>query len=196
MRARAERYRQNVNVIAVQFPFEHDVKNVRTALRQMRIDYPVVLDNDYSIWRAFENTYWPALYFVEPRGRIRDRHFGEGRYEESGRFIQRLLHKHDLVPKRLGPEVRAIKPFPCSLDGGQPTSRTLTNGTERTPVGRRHRHHHLQEAPPVAVDAIPVAWPGAGDRLHRRCRGLKAVRLSAEDSAGCAASGPSVSAFA
>ena len=57
----------------------------------MKIDYPIVIDNDYSIWRAFDNHYWPALYFVDARGRVRDHHFGEGEYERSERVIQRLL---------------------------------------------------------------------------------------------------------
>ena len=57
----------------------------------MRIDYPIVIDNDYAIWRAFDNHYWPALYFVDPRGRVRHHHFGEGEYEQSEKVIQRLL---------------------------------------------------------------------------------------------------------
>ena len=68
-----------------------NVDNVRRAVQQMRIDYPVVIDNDYAIWRAFRNQYWPALYFLDARGRIRHHHFGEGEYEHSERAIQRLL---------------------------------------------------------------------------------------------------------
>ena len=78
VRAWAQKYRQGLTIIGVhtpEFPFEHNIDSVRRALQQMRIEYPVVIDNDYSIWRAFENQYWPALYLVDPRGRIRHRHF-------------------------------------------------------------------------------------------------------------------------
>ena len=74
-----------------EFAFEHHIDNVRRALQLMRIAYPVVIDNDYAIWRAFDNHYWPALYFVDSRGRVRQHHFGEGEYEQSEKAIQRLL---------------------------------------------------------------------------------------------------------
>jgi thiol-disulfide isomerase/thioredoxin len=74
-----------------EFSFEHDIERVRDATKQRGIDYPVAADNDYAIWSAFDNHYWPALYFVDADGVIRDEHFGEGRYEESERVIQELL---------------------------------------------------------------------------------------------------------
>jgi thiol-disulfide isomerase/thioredoxin len=74
-----------------EFAFEHDVELVRQAIRQRAIDYPVAVDSAYGVWRAFANNYWPALYFVDRDGVIRDEHFGEGRYEQSERVIQRLL---------------------------------------------------------------------------------------------------------
>jgi hypothetical protein len=64
---------------------------VRRATKDRATDYPVAVDNDYAIWNAFDNHFWPALYFVDPDGIIRDQHFGEGRYEELERIIQRLL---------------------------------------------------------------------------------------------------------
>jgi hypothetical protein len=64
---------------------------VRRSVQEMNIEYPVVIDNDYSIWRAFENNYWPAVYFIDARGKIRQHHFGEGEYEQSEMTIQRLL---------------------------------------------------------------------------------------------------------
>jgi len=94
VRAWAQKYRERLIVIGVhtpEFPFEQSLSNVRRAAQQMKVEYPVVIDNDYAIWRAFKNQYWPALYFVDARGRIRDRHFGEGEYERSERVIQRLL---------------------------------------------------------------------------------------------------------
>jgi thiol-disulfide isomerase/thioredoxin len=74
-----------------EFSFEHDIERVRHATRERGIDYPVAADNDYAIWSAFDNHYWPALYFVDADGVIRDEHFGEGRYEESEQVIQKLL---------------------------------------------------------------------------------------------------------
>jgi len=94
VRAWAQKYQQGLIVIGVhtpEFPFEYNIDNVRRAVQQMRIEYPVVIDNDYSIWRAFENQYWPALYLLDARGRVRQHQFGEGEYETSERAIQRLL---------------------------------------------------------------------------------------------------------
>ena len=67
-----------------EFGFEHDLELVRTATGVRGIDYPVAADNDFEVWRAFDNRYWPALYFVDREGIIRDEHFGEGRYETVG----------------------------------------------------------------------------------------------------------------
>jgi thiol-disulfide isomerase/thioredoxin len=94
VRAWAEKYRKQLVVIGVhtpEFPFERDVENVRRAVRQTGIDYPIVVDNDYAIWRAFDNQYWPALYFIDSQRRIRHHHFGEGEYEQSEMVIQKLL---------------------------------------------------------------------------------------------------------
>jgi thiol-disulfide isomerase/thioredoxin len=94
VRAWAQKYRQQFVVIGVhtpEFAVERNIDNVRRAVRQMKIDYPVVIDNEYSIWRAFDNNYWPALYFIDARGRVRQHHFGEGEYQKSEKAIQRLL---------------------------------------------------------------------------------------------------------
>src|SRR5262249_33609490 len=73
------------------FEFEYALAHIRRSVQQMRIEYPMVVDNDYSIWRAFDNQYWPALYFLDARGRVRHHQFGEGDYQNSERTIQRLL---------------------------------------------------------------------------------------------------------
>lgn len=95
VRAWSQAYRDDgllvIGVHTPEFSFEHELERVRRATRERAIDYPVALDNDYAIWSAFDNHYWPALYFVDREGVIRDRHFGEGRYEQSERVIQRLL---------------------------------------------------------------------------------------------------------
>jgi thiol-disulfide isomerase/thioredoxin len=95
VRAWSRAYRDDglvvIGVHTPEFSFEHDIDGVRQAVEVRDIDYPVAQDNDYAIWSAFANHYWPALYFVDKDGVIRDQHFGEGRYEESERVIQELL---------------------------------------------------------------------------------------------------------
>jgi thiol-disulfide isomerase/thioredoxin len=95
VRAWADAYKDDglvvVGVHTPEFWFEHDLDSIRRAIKEMRIEYPVPVDNDYAIWQAFANNYWPALYFVDREGAIRDQHFGEGRYEQSERVIQQLL---------------------------------------------------------------------------------------------------------
>ncbi|MCU1489614.1 MAG: Thioredoxin [Acidimicrobiaceae bacterium] len=95
VRAWSKAYRDDglvvIGVHTPEFSFEHEINDVRRALKERRIDYPVAIDNDYAIWSAFDNHYWPALYFVDAAGIIRDQHFGEGRYEQSERVLQRLL---------------------------------------------------------------------------------------------------------
>ncbi len=80
-----------VGVHTPEFPFEHNADSVRRAVQEMRIDYPVATDNNYGVWRAFDNNYWPALYFADAQGRIRHHHFGEGEYGQSEMVIQQLL---------------------------------------------------------------------------------------------------------
>ena len=95
VRAWSRAYRDDglvvIGVHTPEFSFEHDIDGVRRATAERDIDYPVAVDNDYAIWSAFDNHYWPALYFIDADGIIADDHFGEGRYEESERVIQRLL---------------------------------------------------------------------------------------------------------
>jgi hypothetical protein len=74
-----------------EFPFEHDLENVRQAVKAMRIAYPVAVDSDYAVWNAFNNHFWPALYLFDVEGQIRHHHFGEGDYARSEIMIQRLL---------------------------------------------------------------------------------------------------------
>jgi thiol-disulfide isomerase/thioredoxin len=80
-----------IGVHTPEFSFEHNIGNVRQAVQDMGITYPVATDNDYAIWRAFGNHYWPALYFADAHGRIRHHHFGEGEYAQSEMVIQQLL---------------------------------------------------------------------------------------------------------
>src|SRR4051812_21074325 len=113
VRAWSQAYRGDglivVGIHTPEFPFEHDLDLVRQATQDRGIDYPVALDNEYGIWTAFDNHYWPALYFVDRDGVIRDHHFGEGGYEESERILQRLLGvSREIVPVvGFGPEAEA-----------------------------------------------------------------------------------------
>jgi thiol-disulfide isomerase/thioredoxin len=95
VRAWSQSYRGDglvvIGVHTPEFSFEHELELVRKATAEREIDYPVALDNDYGVWSAFANNYWPALYFADRDGVIRDEHFGEGRYEQSERVIQQLL---------------------------------------------------------------------------------------------------------
>jgi thiol-disulfide isomerase/thioredoxin len=95
VRAWARAYRDDglvtIGVHTPEFSLEHEIGLVRQAIQEREIGYPVALDNDYKIWEAFDNHYWPALYFVDRDGVIRGHHFGEGRYEHSERVIQQLL---------------------------------------------------------------------------------------------------------
>jgi len=95
VRAWSQAYRDDglvvIGVHTPEFPFEHEVDRVRVATEDREIDYPIAIDNDYEVWNAFANHYWPALYCADADGVIRDQHFGEGRYEASERLIQGLL---------------------------------------------------------------------------------------------------------
>jgi thiol-disulfide isomerase/thioredoxin len=86
-----------IGVHTPEFGFEHDSGNVRRAVQEMRIDYPVATDNDYAVWRAFGNNYWPALYFADAQGRLRHHYFGEGGYGQSEMVIQQLLAEAGLA---------------------------------------------------------------------------------------------------
>jgi thiol-disulfide isomerase/thioredoxin len=95
VRAWAEKYSGDglvvIGVHTPEFSFEHDPDNVRRAVQERRISYPVATDDDYGVWLAFDNHYWPALYFADAQGRLRHHHFGEGEYARSEMVIQQLL---------------------------------------------------------------------------------------------------------
>ena len=95
VRAWADKYKDQglvvIGVHAPEFAFEKNINNVKQAVAKLKIDYPVAIDNDYAIWRAFNNEYWPADYFIDAKGKIRHHFFGEGDYAESEKVIQQLL---------------------------------------------------------------------------------------------------------
>ena len=95
VRAWSERYKDAglvvIGVHTPEFGFEYDLANVQAATRQIGIEFPVAVDSKYAIWRAFGNEYWPAMYFIDANGRIRHSQFGEGKYDDAERTIQKLL---------------------------------------------------------------------------------------------------------
>jgi thiol-disulfide isomerase/thioredoxin len=123
VRAWAETYTEHglvvIGVHTPEFSFEHNIDNVRRAARDMRVQYPIAIDNDYAVWRVFANNYWPALYFVDAIGRIRHHHFGEGAYEESERVLQQLLREagnNDLGPELVTVDARGAEVAADSSD--------------------------------------------------------------------------------
>ncbi|WP_431257341.1 cytochrome c biogenesis protein DipZ [Roseateles chitinivorans] len=106
VKAWAEKYRDQglvvIGVHAPEFAFERDIDNVRKAARDLGVTYPIAVDNNFAIWRAFSNRYWPAHYFVDAQGRVRFRHFGEGDYAHSEAVIQQLLRENGSAPTDAG----------------------------------------------------------------------------------------------
>jgi thiol-disulfide isomerase/thioredoxin len=156
VRAWAEKYRdQGLVVIGVhtpEFAFEKDLDNVRWAAKDMRVDYPIATDNDYAVWRAFENQYWPALYFVDAKGKIRHHRFGEGDYEQSERIIQQLLAEAGsggITPNLVSADARGIE---APADWGSLKSPENYVGYARTenfssPGGTVQDRRHVYRAP-------------------------------------------------
>jgi thiol-disulfide isomerase/thioredoxin len=135
VRAWGEKYKDQglvvIGVHAPEFQFEKSIDNVRRAVKEMRIDYPVAVDNEHKIWRAFDNSYWPALYFIDAQGRVRHHHFGEGEYEQSEKFIQKLLAEAGagLDSNPISVEARGIE---AAADWGSLQSGENYVGYERT----------------------------------------------------------------
>jgi thiol-disulfide isomerase/thioredoxin len=156
VRAWAEKYRDQglvvIGVHAPEFAFEQNLDNVRRAVKELNVPYPVAVDNQYAIWRAFDNQYWPALYFVDHTGKIRHHHFGEGDYDESERVIQQLLAQagHENV----GNDLVTVegRGFEVAADWGSLRSPENYVGYDRTenlasPGGALPDQHHVYAAP-------------------------------------------------
>jgi thiol-disulfide isomerase/thioredoxin len=156
LRAWASRYSSyGVVVVGVhtpEFGFEHDLGNVRRAVRDMGVDYPVAIDNDYAVWSAFANHYWPALYFADGQGRIRHHHFGEGEYQQSEMVIQQLLAENGSAGP--GHELVSVEPRGAEAAADWDDLRSPENytGYERTenfasPGGAVPGKRHGYDAP-------------------------------------------------
>lgn len=169
VRAWSETYKnQGLVVIGVhtpEFPFEHNVENVRRAAKAMRVDHPIAIDNDYAVWRAFNNNYWPALYFADAHGRIRHHEFGEGNYEQSEMILKRLLS--DAGAAGIGDGLVSVDPrgLEVAADWGSLRSPENYIGYERTegfasPGAVRGEPHRYAVPPHLALNnwALSGNW--------------------------------------
>ena len=136
VRAWAGKYKEQglvvIGVHAPEFRFEKDVDNVRRAVKDMKIDFPITIDNDYAIWTAFDNQYWPALYLIDAQGRIRHHQFGEGGYERTERIIQQLLG--EAGSSGIGDHLAAVEARGVEAEADWPDLKSPENylGHERT----------------------------------------------------------------
>lgn len=169
VRAWAEKYKDKglvvIGVHTPEFSFEREADNVRREVKAMHIDYPVAMDNDYAIWRGFSNNYWPALYFVDAQGKVRDHQFGEGGYDKAERMIQQLLKEAGArdVPMDLVPSLGQGAEAPA--DWGSLNSQENYVGYQKTegflsPGGATLGHAKLYSIPP----SLPLnAWALSGN---------------------------------
>ncbi len=163
LRAWADRYRDQglvvIGVHAPEFAFERDVGNVRRAVADLRIAYPVAVDDGYAIWRAFKNQYWPAHYLIDAQGRIRETHFGEGDYDGTERAIQALLIEAGArdVPTGL---------VSVSGHGAEAAADTVDVGTPETYLGYARAANFASPGGLVANAAHLYGTP-PGDQLNQ-----------------------------
>ena len=182
VRAWAERYKDDglvvIGVHAPEFAFEKDIGNVRTATADLGITYPVAVDNDYAVWRAFKNRYWPAHYFIDAKGRVRYHHFGEGKYALSERVIRQLLAEAGRAPRRPAAA-------PVARQGVEAASARAAIGSPETYIGYGRAANFMSPGGArrdVAADygSVPLAlnqWALAG----RWTIGEQSARLGAPD---------------
>ena len=156
VRAWAEKYKdQGLVVIGVhtpEFSFEKDVDNVRWAVKDMKIGFPIAMDNNYAVWGAFRNQYWPALYFADAKGNIRHHQFGEGNYDQSDKVIQQLLTEAGV--SGVSHELVSVDPTGAEAAADQSTLGSFENylNYERTadfasPGGAKADRRHLYAGP-------------------------------------------------
>ena len=141
-----------IGVHTPEFPFEKDEPNVRKAVRDLGVTYPVAMDNDYRIWRNFNNEYWPAHYFIDATGKVRYHHFGEGGYEESENWIRSLLEEANHKPLPGTPTQIAASGAEAAADSGDVKSPETYIGYHRaenfaSPGGFNQNEPQVYEAP-------------------------------------------------
>jgi len=140
-----------IGVHTPEFAFEKERSNVEKAVRDLKVNYPVAIDSDYAIWKAFNNEYWPAHYFIDAKGRIRYHHFGEGEYDESEQVIRELL-------KENGAQLTASEPLSVSGAGALAAPDTADRHSPETYVGY-HRAEHFASTEKIAQDSKRAYTP-------------------------------------
>ncbi|MFL5606927.1 MAG: redoxin domain-containing protein [Gemmatimonadaceae bacterium] len=181
-RAWDDRYRKHglvvIGVHAPEFAFEKDLDNVRREVKAMRVDYPVAVDSDHRIWRAFNNAYWPALYLADENGAIRYHYFGEGSYEQSERMIRSLLTAAGQRDVGDGPATVDARGVEAAADWGSLRSGENYVGYERSerfasPGGAVNGERHSYTVP-ARLEADH--WALAGDwTIHGQATALNAA---------------------
>ena len=189
----ADRYKDQglvvIGVHAPEFAFEKQLPNVRQAVKDLHVDYPVAVDNDWTIWRAFRNNYWPAHYFVDAQGRIRHHHYGEGEYDVSEQVIQQLL-------REAGHEVKG-GPVQVAAGGAQAAPDNAHDMSPETYIGyaraerfvspggavRDAGHAYTMPAAPMLNQwGLAGAWTVQGeDAVSSQPRATIAYRFHARD---------------
>ena len=184
-----------IGVHAPEFAFEKDLDNVRRAVRDLKVDYPVVIDNDYTIWRAFDNHYWPALYIADADEVIRHHHFGEGGYEESETIIRQLLEEAHggvmaavtLPAGTVQPDVAGVALAPTTADVQSPETYVGYERAEHfaSPGGAVHDAAHAYSIPPsLSLNEWALAgdWTVADEKARLgKAGGRIAFRFHARD---------------
>jgi cytochrome c biogenesis protein CcdA/thiol-disulfide isomerase/thioredoxin len=175
VRAWAEKYKDYglvvIGVHAPEFAFERNVDNVKNAVARLKLDFPIAIDNDYAIWRAFGNEYWPAEYFVDAQGRIRHHQFGEGDYANSEQIIQELLAASGRtdVPKGLvSVHASGAEAAADSVDDRSPETyigyNQAVNFISPGGVAQGTGHVYTVGSPALNQWGLTGEWTVAGDR--------------------------------
>lgn len=179
-----------IGVHTPEFAFEKERANVEKAVRDLKVTYPVAIDSDYGIWRAFNNEYWPAHYFIDGKGRIRHHHFGEGEYAESEQVIQELLKENGAQISSPGTISVAGAGTEAAYDGANLRSPETYIGYQRA--------EHFASQEPIAQDsrktytprqrlslnqwALSGSWKvGAENAVLQAARGRIVFRFHARD---------------
>ena len=165
----AKKYRSQglvvIGVHAPEFAFEKNLDNVRRAVKDLKLDYPIAVDNNYAIWRAFNNQFWPAHYFIDAQGRIRHHHFGEGEYDQSEKVIQQLLG--EAGKQNVSSDVVSV-----AAQGAEAASDMSDVGSPETYIGYERAKGFassggaVQDQPHLYTEAAPLArnqWALNGD---------------------------------
>jgi cytochrome c biogenesis protein CcdA/thiol-disulfide isomerase/thioredoxin len=193
VRAWAEKYKDHglvvIGVHTPEFAFERNIANVRAAVADLHIDYPVAIDNDYKIWRAFDNEYWPAHYFIDAQGRMRYHHFGEGEYDQSERVIQQLLAEAGDSGFSTAAVAVAASGAEAASDSRDVRSPETYIGYNRadnfaSPGGIVENENHDYSAPPLMLNQWSLAgdWTvGAENAALNQPDGRIAFRFHARD---------------